>query len=640
MGRRVVISVVLMAMAIAPGSARASSVPPAFGRDRPDAFDVRDAAAAVTDLGDPTQILAAEHDLLEKVWGVVLPQPSPKPECCVVFAIALGAGVPVADVDGDGLSDVVTRHGNPEDTTTFTARRGADGSVLWSSTAPGFAWAQVVGDVDGDGGADLLVLSSLGGPYAVRVSCDQHGCEHASSSDSLYFVSLRSGASGRQLWSLQYDNSFSYAAAGSQGLLRRTSSWKYNRRNMFVVPSWTGDIDGDGIGDVVVNSYDLADTREYASVQDVTTKTTTTRIGSSRMVVLRGDSGAATLNRAFDNEDGLATMAVAGQLTGSTRRDLLITHWTGGFNSKTRCVLTLCRTHDDGTERVALTAVDAATGSDGWTRDLGTVPLDAFVAYVSPMDVDLNGDGYSDLQRSAYGRDHDAVTTFSGRDGSVLWSRSGDISPFVSPLGAIDGGDDVLLRSYSFNADATTYFFERLDGATGNAIVTTSRTVPADGSHTVSGYPSADVDGDHVLDLFVSEFTIHPDHSVSVQSGIESGRLGAAIFTPSPDVYMQSGTDLTHDGFADVILESATTHPDGVVTWTISAHDVRNATEVWTRTAPTSTAESVIGDATGDTVPELLEFHGTYDSATNTYHETIAVVDGADGTTLWEQELS
>jgi len=286
--------------------------------------DVGHVLAGITDVTNGQQILAAERTLLEKSWGVALPPLPPKfgappPQqgpTVLLVAVALGAGATSVDIDGDGLVDVMTEETSPDFTTTFNAYRGSDGTPLWSHTLPGFSFAVVVGDVDGDGVSDLLSESYLGG------SNESTSTSWRDETD--YITAMRSGRTGNAIWSQRDTSSYSYSRETKNGLVTSTVTTKSSRNDIVVAPSWAGDVNGDGLGDIVINRYDIADVSTQSHTLTVLTRMHSERVANSHGSVRSGAAGAgAFLTREALNEDGTGWLSVAGQLTGTRAADLM-----------------------------------------------------------------------------------------------------------------------------------------------------------------------------------------------------------------------------------------------------------------------------------------------------------------------------
>lgn len=132
------------------------------------------------------------------------------------------------DLDGDGLADVAVEEHARDGNRTTTAYAGADLGLLWehvgSATSDDFHWLDPVGDLDGDGGEDLIEYD-LSWDEATNTTAWSYG--------------LRDGTDLTESWT----------RTGDTG-------------DAIVVPVVfeNGDMDGDGIPDLLVDEITFSNT--------------------------------------------------------------------------------------------------------------------------------------------------------------------------------------------------------------------------------------------------------------------------------------------------------------------------------------------------------------------------------------------
>ncbi len=276
-----------------------------------------------------------------------------------------GAG----DVDGDGFADLIV--GSPHDDSfgfdsgQATVFSGATGAVLYNlfgtSIRQLFGGAvSGVGDVNGDGFAD----------FAVGTPFDHTNGPRAGS------VTVYSGATGASLYTYLGTVSSTLAAVSS-----------------------AGDINGDGIGDLIIGAWGADDNG----------------LDSGTVRVLSGVNGAVLYTFTGDAAgDAMGRVAGAGDVDGDGRDDLIVGFPSSGVSSS-----------PPGGARV----ISGATGATLFTFS-GDAAGDYFGYSVAGAG-DVNGDGHADLlvgaPLSEGGGPYSSgtVRVFSGATGEVLYSLHG-----------------------------------------------------------------------------------------------------------------------------------------------------------------------------------------------------------------------
>jgi hypothetical protein len=358
------------------------------------------------------------------------------------------------DFNGDGMDEIMVHYGRYE--SSIEADRideiyilNGDGSPLWQKTPSNWVDACPAGDLDGNGGEDLLVYTqSFSTGWTTGISAIR-------------------GSNGHTLWSetTSEDNTWIYPADPA------------------------GDLNNDGKDDVVMHHerWDLP-------AGDCMT-----------IYALHGNSGSVIWSNASTAIDSWMNAYPAGDLDGGGKDDVLLYLWK--YNPSTKryysdivyaksgCdnqllwtktgtdmyymqagdlnrdgaddLLFYERSYDASTDTYLPTEVSAVNGQGGstlWTKTRsGGNYIDALPAG------DLNGDGGEDvvvynLNYGSYDSDLDefyvdTISAVNGSDGSALWSKScrentwidtwyvGDTGDFDA-----DGTDDVLVCTYIYNS--------------------------------------------------------------------------------------------------------------------------------------------------------------------------------------------
>jgi hypothetical protein len=237
---------------------------------------VTDILGAVRDHRDTAGWMGAVAEVMGERFSTPVATSSSSP-CCDdedepytgSRASAAGAG----DLDGDGGGDILVYHRNMGDhSTVLEARRGTDAQPRWERAMAGdeSIAMPLQTDLDGDGGHDVMELTL----DILEESYDCDGDDWQECYGGTYTATYRwqlsalSGADGSPLWTRTYDGELSEGYSESY---EETARFVYDNEyaywftgtNVGVVPLLT-DTDADGASEVLVNDFDF-DAREEGS---------------------------------------------------------------------------------------------------------------------------------------------------------------------------------------------------------------------------------------------------------------------------------------------------------------------------------------------------------------------------------------
>jgi hypothetical protein len=485
----------------------------------------------------------------------------------------------VDDLDGDGLPDVLVWSSvGPSDNQTYTvtAKKGSDGSHLWEESVSGEEanmMAEVVGDLDGDGLPDILVHSHVG-PYE----------------DLTATVIAKTGNNGTHLWQESLTGYGAYMDA-------------------YLV----GDLDGDGLPDVLVNNG----AGPFASI-------------TSTAIAEKGSDGTHLWEESVTGTDYLYIQGEAvGDLDGDGLPDVLVSSAVGPYDNVTYTVI-------------------AKTGNNG--THLWEESLTGYQAYISPDVVgDFNGDGLPDaLVGSFVGPDDNITATViakTGINGTHLWeeSVSGDYAQIdAQVVGDLDGDSlpDVLVNTEVDSSSNVTSNLTAKKGSNGTHLW----------EESISGVdayiePQAvgDLDGDGLPDVLVNS-EVGPYDNLTAAVIAKTGNNGTHLWEESVSggwvsIAASVVSDLDDDTLPDVMVDIYVGDTD---TETVIAKKGSDGTHLWEESAPPGYQSfiqaEVVGDLDGDGLPDALVRSFTGPLADQT--ATLIAKKGSDGNHLWEESIN
>jgi hypothetical protein len=342
----------------------------------------------------------------------------------------------LGDVNGDGLGDFIVGAPNSDPAAGLSAGRsyvvfgkndntavdlsavaaGTGGFVINGHSASDQMGMKVsnAGDVNGDGLADVLVSSTAADPAAVTDAGRSYVVFGKTDGTAVDLSAVVAGAGGFVI--------------NGQGASDASG----------VSISYAGDVNGDGLADVIVGAH-LADPNALASSGRsyvVFGRTGTSAVNLS--AVANGAGGFVIDGQAAGELSGIS-VAYAGDFNGDGLADLLVGAsgaTVGGASSAGRAYLVFGKAN---TAAISLSAV--ANGVGGFVFNGFTAANDQTGNQVSAAG-DVNGDGLADLLVAAANSDPSAVTN-AGRTYVIFGNTTGiGSSTFVDQMGTT--GNDTL----------------------------------------------------------------------------------------------------------------------------------------------------------------------------------------------------
>ncbi|NQU47421.1 MAG: FG-GAP repeat protein [Planctomycetes bacterium] len=403
------------------------------------------------------------------------------------------------DVDGDGVPDVILGANYAAPGGTFQAGSafvysGQSGALLWrfdgTESAGWFGRSTAgVGDVDGDGFGDLIV----GAPNETPNGIVRAGRAY-----------LYSGATGALLRQFEGTSAFDYLGTSVAG---------------------AGDIDRDGIGDVIIGATNAHPGSGFSGSTFVYSGVTGTLIWR--------------FNGIQDGEQMGTAVANAGDVDGDNVNDVIV-----GAKSAA---------HHGRSLAGAAYVYSGATGMEIW-RFNGKAAYDNFGSAVAGAG-DVNGDGHDDLMIGIPNADPNnlqyagAAHVYSGATGEILWYFNGmsagdQLGASVSGGGDVngDGFDDVIAGAKNVEGFAALGNAYVWSGATGELLTTIRGDAWGDNLGSAVAL-IGDLNGDRLCDFAVGARTADPQ-DLNAAGSVYVHSLQPFLHTSADELSATNGTSV------------------------------------------------------------------------------------------------
>jgi hypothetical protein len=600
--------------------------------------------------------LGATRKLIEGHWGIRLPD-APGAADDGTHRITR-YGLPAGDLTGDGHPDAISYEiSSPIDINSTDYRYsvhaldGVDGELLWSREYGEYfsIFPLATPDLTGDTRGDIVLLSyDFEGQWAGPCTSL---CARVEERQHRWALEVLSGAAGTTQWRREMEGAHGSLAVNTSNIVPNLLTGNYARvtTNAAVLPLVAGDHDGDGVADLILNEFDevaARDSKYYRTAATVYAYSTATLV-RSRAYVLDGQTGGVLLERTRDFDQGDTLLLPAGNAVGSDAGDLLwqVVTKTGGAS--------VCHDSPAGedcegiaTAVLDLELIDGQTLGAGWAT---TIQHEGLIwPFAEAPRADLTGDGRTDLllfegvgEPNQYPEEW-SMGVVSGATGTVAWRKPIQDYPnavdrtLIGDMGGGSGNDlldlDLVLDA---GAQEFNWVLRRVDGATGEVLLTTERVIKASEGFVLS--PISDVDQDGVPDVVLD----HIDKVLNEETGkleprstvwIESGRTGEVLMSRTEEgeaIPVEAG-DLDGDGRSDLLLFWAEAGMQLIGLKAVSASD---GSALWSlSTVPTSFQIHRIPDIAGGGSDLLLS---RTRHAGGEHLSRIDTIDGLTGETRW-----
>lgn len=593
---------------------------------------------------------------------------------------------PGGDLTGDGLEDIlVLEFAASDNSGTMVGVRGTDGKELWRVEGPSFDWAttNIVGDLTGDDRDEILTVGNRFLEINENEECNESSCIYDYSDRLMVTVEVRSGATGEPLWQKAYDSTFRFHSEDSFTSDGASGSYDQEVRlrtsNLFVVPLVSGDQNGDGALDVVIDALDYDfDVEYHAEVTGVPSEELWL-VGNesldisdrfaTRASIVSGDTGDRLALLAAPRAPALTFLEPGKDVTGDTAPELLWMTWSipdWAVSCEWIGVISQC---DESTTEPEfnLETLDGSTLESVWSKTLEKV----FDAYVLQFDFDPSGDGIDDIVIFSIPTHFETfpILAVDGGNGSTIWTRETQEDQFPFIAGEFGGGPGtdllaVTLRSVPSaeplqdpfgEGEQLRFVLVRIDGGNGQTLFETTRPVhlPTGSYDFILPFLYAgtmpDADGDGQDDAYTGSLVLGlmedpetgewkiagADSDYSFESGADGSVLaakqGPGLFEPYPE------PDLDGDGAADM-SEWHRPLQEGE-DYRVLLQTLGPATVLWERSMPEAQAweTTVWPSEDQDGVPGGEVVYGLNTEEEGHWNSVVASLTGSSGSVRWRK---
>lgn len=402
----------------------------------------------------------------------------------------------------------------------LSSLNGTNGFALTGVTAGDYSGASVslAGDINGDGMDDLII----GAPYAATVA-------NLAGKSYLVFGSSTGLPNPLNLSTLNGTNGIVINGAGAYDLSGSSVSA-------------AGDINGDGIDDLIIGAPSASEGVDYAGASYVIFGDDEGLPNPLNLSAIDGSNGFVIVGVESYDESG-ASVSAAGDINGDGIDDLIIGAPYASYGDGAGYVV--FGSDEAWSSPVNLSGLNGTNGflissvgeGDSLGKSVGAAG-------------DINGDGVDDLAIGAI---------FAGTEGdyngaSYVVFGSGDAWASSVSLSALDGSNGVVINGVSADDEA-------------GASVSFAGDVNADGiDDLVIGAPQADPNGtgsgaSYVV--FGSDQTWTSPVNLSGLNGSNGFALNGVAAGDNSGTSVQTAGDFNVDGFVDVIIGAPLADPNG-----------------------------------------------------------------------------